>query len=137
MCLSSLTLSYFLCMDSFSLIASFFIKHSYVWISELGASCLRFASLDGVFLEGVTFGCFYLLACWAKFTPNISSLWDLIWFLTLSLCCCLFLPFGFCFFLSGGSFLSGVHLAASFATWRVLGCGSFPLFTVIGCDSSC
>ena len=39
--------------------------------------------------------------------------------------------------LSGGSFLSGVHLAASFATWRVLGCGSFPLFTVIGCDSSC
>ena len=54
----------------FSLFASFFIKHSYVWISELGASCLRFASLDGEFLESVTFVCLCFLACWAKFTPT-------------------------------------------------------------------
>ena len=116
-----------------------FVKHSHVWISELGTSCLSFAFLDGEFLEDVMFRCSCFLVSLAKFILpqffplGFRSALDLVFLLLFSF------PLGFLFISSVDTALFVVYV------WQLpLGFGEYLdvahflcLFTVIGCNFSC
>ena len=80
------------------LLLRFFIKHSHVWISELGVSCLRFAFLEVDFgMCHVPFAFGFLISLAKIVLPRFPSLgfrlvFDLVFYRCLSSLWGCFLP---------------------------------------------